>query len=193
MTIFYVVLATALMICAVQAIRASRLLPASLWLAALSAFVSILLYLLGAREVAVIELSVGAGLVTVLLAFVIGLAGDETLDATALVPAPLALVLVATCLMLLSTFVLPVTESIPQVEQSFSVVLWQVRGLDLLAQLVLILAGALGVRTLLHEAEVRFAMPDYRLRLIRKSETGPAPLEGNNAAADLPTTGEGPQ
>jgi NADH:ubiquinone oxidoreductase subunit 6 (subunit J) len=175
----------------VQAVRASRLLLASLWLAALSVFVSIWLYVLGAREIAVIELSVGAGLVTVLLAFVIGLAGDETLDVRALVPAPLALVLVAACLMLLGTFVLPLTANIPHAEQAFSVVLWQLRALDLLAQLALIFAGALGVRTLLAETEVRSAMPDYCLRLLRKSEGGPALIESIEVSADLPAASEG--
>src|SRR5512144_1705979 len=101
MTPFYMVLAATIIVCAVQAIRASRILHVSLWLAPLSVFVSIGLYVLGAREIAVIELSVGGGLVTVLLAFVVGLVGDETLDVRTLVPAPLALVLVAACLMLL--------------------------------------------------------------------------------------------
>jgi len=55
--------------CGVQAIRAKRLLAAALWLAGVSAAVATLMYSLGAYEVAVIELSVGAGLVTVLFVF----------------------------------------------------------------------------------------------------------------------------
>ena len=48
----------------------------TLWLAAVSALVGLLLYQLGAWEIAVIELSVGAGLVTVLMVFAITMIGD---------------------------------------------------------------------------------------------------------------------
>ena len=46
--------------------------------------------LLGAPEIAVIELSVGAGLVTVLFVFAINLTGEENLDAKRMMPKPLA-------------------------------------------------------------------------------------------------------
>jgi len=53
------------------------LIASALWLAGVSALVSIMCYLLGAYAVAVIELSVGAGLVTVLFVFAISIAGEE--------------------------------------------------------------------------------------------------------------------
>ena len=60
----HVLLLLAAIVCAAMAVRA-RPLHAALWLAALSALIAIVLYRLGAPEVAVIELSVGAGLITV--------------------------------------------------------------------------------------------------------------------------------
>ena len=62
-----------ILLLALQAIRAVHLLHSAVWLAATSAMLSILFYLLGAPYVAVIELSVGAGLVTVLFIFAIGI------------------------------------------------------------------------------------------------------------------------
>ena len=64
----HLVLTLAASFCAYRALISKHLLPSALYLACVSALVSITLYLLGAYEVAVIELSVGAGLVTVLLA-----------------------------------------------------------------------------------------------------------------------------
>ena len=65
-----------MLLCAVMAVRTQRLLVSALWLAGASALVSLWMYILGAPEVAVIELSVGAGLVTVLFVFAINIAGE---------------------------------------------------------------------------------------------------------------------
>ncbi|HEY6074696.1 MAG TPA: hypothetical protein VIV15_15250, partial [Anaerolineales bacterium] len=59
----YLLLIVLLLAFAVQALRAKALITSALWLAAVSAMTSILLFLYGAHSVAVIELSVGAGLV----------------------------------------------------------------------------------------------------------------------------------
>jgi uncharacterized MnhB-related membrane protein len=170
MSTLYAALVMGALLCGLQAIRAERLLQAALWLAGLSALVSILLYMLGAPEVAVIELSVGAGLVTVLFVFAISIAGEDALDARSLVPKPWACALVVLCLVLVGALSLPITESLPHPEPSFVVTLWQARGLDVLAQVVLIFAGALGVRGVLAETGSRLAIADFRLRLARKPE-----------------------
>ena len=142
-------------LCAIQAIRAKRLLVAALWLAGVSALVSIILYALGAHQVAVIELSVGAGLVTVLFVFAISVAGEEAMDARAILPKPLAWGLIGVSVVLLGWMILPsIGGGAPIVEQSFATVLWQDRGLDVLVQIVLIFAGVLGVLGLLAEARV---------------------------------------
>lgn len=131
--------------CAVQAIRAPRLLISSIWLAGVSALVALMLYLLGAREVAVIELSVGAGLVTVLFVFAISMAGEDLTPLKSLIPRPVAIALVGVAVVLLGLLVLPLGEQAAVSEAPFSIVLWQDRGADVLVQLVLIFAGVLGV------------------------------------------------
>lgn len=154
---------------ALQAVRCTRLVRSALWLAGVSGMLSILLYRLGAHEVAVIELSVGAGLVTVLMVFAIAIAGEDDMDqlpswfdgsAWATVPRWLAAVLVAVFLLAAGALVLPASEpALGATEASFSVTLWQERGLDALVQVGLIFAGTLGVLGLLSEKETA-AVPD---------------------------------
>ncbi len=138
--------------CAAMAIRAARLLHAVLWLAATSVFLAVLLDVLGARQVAVIELSVGAGLVTVLLVLVI-----SSLESGALKPLPvvrwwLALPLVGAVLLLLAGQVLPYAPVVPGPSGGgFGLVLWEQRGADVLLQVALIFTGLLAVLGLLAE------------------------------------------
>src|SRR5512138_2609890 len=93
--IVHILVVAGLLVCVLQAVRAQRLLHSALWLAGTSALVALEMYLLGAPEVAVIELSVGAGLVTVLFVFAINIAGEEAMSALPIVPRPLAWVLVS--------------------------------------------------------------------------------------------------
>lgn len=148
--IMYASLLAGTIFCAVQAIRASRLLTSALWLAGVSALVAVLLYSIGGREVAVIELSVGAGLVTVLFVFAINIAGEEATLFQSVLPKPLAWTLVLLALILLGWLTLPITDIIqPIPEPIFAGVLWEQRGLDLLVQIVLIFSGVLGILGLL--------------------------------------------
>jgi uncharacterized MnhB-related membrane protein len=142
------------MACAGLAIRATRLLAASLWLAALSALLSVLFYAMGAPRIAVIELSVGAGLVTVLFVFAIGIAGEETPDRDALVPRLLAGGLGLLILFLLSWLTLPLTGTRALAsEASLASLLWEGRALDIWLQVVLIFVSVLGVLGLLTGVE----------------------------------------
>ncbi len=139
---------------AIGAIRAGRLLTAVLWLALASATLSVLLYGLGAREIAVIELSVGAGLVTVLFVFSLALVGEKSLDGQALLPRPLVWVSLLGVISILAWLILRLPDVSPQVsEPSFSITLWHNRGLDVLLQVPLIFAGALGILGLLAEVQ----------------------------------------
>lgn len=150
LNLLLVLLAT---VCAVQAIRSRRLIRAALYLAGVSAMTATVLYRLGAHEVAVIELSVGAGLVTILFVFAIAIAGEDAMAAPPIVPRSLGLLLVLGIVVAAAWLVLPAGEgAVPTEESSFAVVLWQQRGLDALVQIGLIFAATLGVLGLLtHE------------------------------------------
>lgn len=138
--------------CAFLAIRATHLLTAALWLAGVSALVALTLFRLGAEEVAVVELSVGAGLVTVLFVFAISIAGDDALGEPSAVPWWLALGMVVVFVLTLGALVLPLDEAdAAPVEFAFTTVLWEDRALDVLVQLVLIFTGVLGLVGLLKE------------------------------------------
>ncbi|NLG72139.1 MAG: DUF4040 domain-containing protein [Chloroflexi bacterium] len=143
-------LVIAAILCALQVVRSPRLLSSALWLAGVSALVSILLYRLGAPEVAVIELSVGAGLVTVLFVFAFNIVGEEGQTAASLIPRPLIWGLVLLAAALLGWYTLP-AASFPDraAEPSFAVVLWEQRGLDVLVQVALIFSGVMGLTGLL--------------------------------------------
>ena len=138
-------------VCAAMAVRA-RPLHAALWLAALSALISIVLYRLGAPEVAVIELSVGAGLITVLFAFAISMAEDEAMPAP-LVPRPFAWLLVAVAGGALLWLLLPALPAVRQVaaDAPFIIQVWDSRALDLAVQFVILITGVMGVLSLLGE------------------------------------------
>jgi uncharacterized MnhB-related membrane protein len=146
-----------ILVCAVMAIRAQRLLISALWLAGTSALTALLIYLLGAPEIAVIELSVGAGLVTVLFVFAINIAGEEPEPVATLIPKPLAWVLVMIAVLILAWLSLPALNSIPLLETSettsFSLMVWRDRAVDVLLQIVLIFAGVLGVLGLMADSQ----------------------------------------
>ncbi len=155
MTVVFVVLIVAMLICAFMAFRAKQLIVSALWLAACSAILSILMYLLGAFTVAVIELSVGAGLVTVLFVFAISVAGDEAIEVKSIIPRPIALIISLVSIVLLGFMTISSLVSLPvAVEPSFAEVLWQPRGLDMLVQSGLLFAAVVGMMGLLSEAKV---------------------------------------
>ena len=141
-------------LCSLQAIRAKSPLVGALWLACVSLSVSIALYRLGAAETAVIELSVGAGLVTVLFVFAIAIVGKEAMIARSSVPRLLVWLLFTGIIVLLGWLVAPIQSTHTAiVERPFAVALWQERGLDVLVQIGIIFAGVLGILGLLNEPE----------------------------------------
>lgn len=154
--ILYGTLFTLAVFCAYRAMVAQRLLPATLWIACVSALVSVVLYLLGASQVAVIELSVGAGLVTVLLVYAISVTGDDAFDPISIVPKPLAFGLTLAAIILLGILIVPTTLGALEINYlplSFS--LWEQRVLDVWVQMVLIFSGVLGMLGLLAEGKTK--------------------------------------
>jgi len=151
LTLLLVILAT---VFSIGAIRAGRLLTSALWLAGVSALVSIVFFLYGARQVAVIELSVGAGLVTVLFVFAISIAGDDIVDTKPVLPWPMFIGISVLFVLLLGWFILPASANLfaaAGTESSLNDMLWNQRGLDVLVQVVLIFSGVLGLLGLLAE------------------------------------------
>jgi uncharacterized MnhB-related membrane protein len=137
---------------AILAITAKRLLSSAIWLAGVSALSAILFYILGAREVAVIELSIGVGLVTVLFVFAISIAGDDAMDAKPLIPRILGTLLALCMILLLCGMVIPgFVSAEPIAEPTSTDILWQVRGMDLIVQVAVIFAGVLSVLGLLSD------------------------------------------
>ncbi len=141
------------LVCAIQAIVASRLLHSALWLAGTSVLTALIMYMLGAHEVAAVELSVGAGLVTILFVFAINITGEEPLQLKSLVPKYLALILTAIGMMSLIFMILPAFNiPIPaELNGTFRQTIWVDRSMDLLLQILLIFAGVLGIIGLLSD------------------------------------------
>ncbi len=151
-----VLLVAVLLVFAIASLRAKALITSALWLAGVSALSAVLFYLYGARLVAVVELSVGAGLVTVLFVFAINIAGDEAIQSRPVPPIGWIVSVAALFVLLLGWFVWPsaVTAPVSTVSEApLSVLLWQTRGLDLMVQVVLIFSGVLGLLGLLAEAK----------------------------------------
>src|SRR5512146_2626648 len=96
-----------------QAIRSKALLTSALWLAGASALSAVLFFLYGAQLVAVIELSVGAGLVTVLFVFAINIAGDDAIESQPVPPLRWIVPLAALFVALLGWFVWPSSAAAP--------------------------------------------------------------------------------
>ncbi len=149
--LLYGILVVGALVCTVLALRVNRLLTAALWLAVSSALLAALFYVMGAPEIGVIELSVGAGLVTVLFVFAISIAGNEPQDMRQLLPRPVSWGLAIVAVALLAWKAMPAIGAIKPGKEvlSFTQMLWQQRGLDVLVQIVLIFSGVLGFLGLL--------------------------------------------
>jgi uncharacterized MnhB-related membrane protein len=159
---WYVLVAAGILVCAVLAIGSKRLLVSAIWLAVTSALVALMMYLLGAAQLAVIELSVGAGLVTVLFVFAINISGEEPLNLLPVMPKPLAwgLVLIAvglTVYMIVLGNGFSLSLTLPSEAPA---ILWNDRYLDILLQISLIFCGVLGVLGLLSGSKPAVQMED---------------------------------
>ncbi len=151
-----ILIALALILCAVQAVSAKKLLASALWLAGCSAMVALLLYRLGAPEIAVIELSVGAGLITILFVFAINIAGDEQIASMPFVPPFVAWLLIALSFGALIYLNLPLLNSVfpalsGSVPSDATASIWNQRWLDTALQIALIFCGVLGVLSLIQD------------------------------------------
>jgi uncharacterized MnhB-related membrane protein len=156
-------IAAGILTCAFLAVRENKLLVSALWLALTSALVSWLMYRLGAAEVAVVELSVGAGLVTVLFVFAINITGGEAVEGKVPVSRPLAWTAVVLCGLVLAWMILPsmqlerfaaVLNQEGELAGLFRSVIWQDRSVDSILQVVLIFSAVLAILGLIGKEEI---------------------------------------
>lgn len=153
-------LIAAIIMFAFQTFRSKRLITSALWLAGVSALLSVVFFQLGGWQIAVIELSVGAGLVTILFVFAINIVGDEVVEERSLLPRSFVVGIILLNTLLMGWFLFPViSQATEGTEPPFSTMLWQERGLDILVQIVLIFAGVLGLLGLLAEAKAPLDQP----------------------------------
>lgn len=151
----YLLISVGIIICALQAVISKRLLVTAIWLAGTSALIALMFYLLGAYQVAVIELSVGAGLVTVLFVFAINIAGETPIPLRTIIPRTLAWFFIILMVGLLIWQIIP--QSILQttlentIDSGFQQTVWYSRQIDSYLQIVIIFAGVLSMLGLLHE------------------------------------------
>lgn len=155
-SIAYFLLLSGAIFCAYRATVSKRILSSALYLACVSAFTSVVIFMLGATQVAVMELSVGAGLVTVLMVYALSVVGEDALDPASVISKPLALGLVGAVTILLGWMVYPAVQTAISTEDiDLASALWQSRVLDVWIQIVLIFSGVMGVLGLLSEREHR--------------------------------------
>lgn len=150
----FLILVVVAVVCAYRAMTEARILSSTIYLAVVSAAMAMALYLLGAYQVAVIELSVGAGLVTVLLVYAISVVGDDASDPGPVIPRPVAvgLSLLAVVMLGYMAYSMPskvISGRFPPLVRA----LWEQRVLDVWIQMVLIFAGVLGILGLLAEGK----------------------------------------
>ena len=160
--LYYLLLSLGAAFCAYRAMISKHLLPSALYLACVSALSTVILYKLGAYEVAVIELSVGAGLVTVLLVYALSVVGDDSFDPASIIPKPLAFLLVAAIAIMVGWMAYPlVSQPATNRDVLLADVLWKHRALDVWVQVALIFSGVLGVLGLLSEKVQGEEMPKH--------------------------------
>lgn len=173
----FMLVVAGLVVCAYQAVVAQRLLFSALWLAGASALTALLMYMMGAPEVAVIELSVGAGLVTVLFVFAINIAGEEGLNLPPIVPRPLAWLLVVFFILLFGWINsgLPGLQWMYVSQAEFANAVWQDRQLDLFLQILLIFSGVLAILGLMADPRPAHAGEAQQPAAALSEQSSPAP------------------
>ena len=156
-----IILLVAMTLAAVWSVMGRSLLKATIGLAVTSAILSILIFRLGSPLAAVFELSVCTGLITVVFVSTISLTKPLThKDIIEMskkrnrrfIYLPIVLGLVAFALIragIPKGLVMSTGETVGNVTE----VLWNMRQLDMFGQIILIIAGALGVVVLFAEAK----------------------------------------
>jgi NADH-quinone oxidoreductase subunit J len=147
-----VVLLMALVVTALWAVMATRMIYAALGLAFASIALAIVMFRMGSPYAAVIELSVCAGLITAIFISVISLAKHETVAEIEArmkrrwkkyAPLPLVVAVVGVALSLMTKHPRSLPQPLP--ESDVRQVFWHMRQADLLGQILIVLVGAFGI------------------------------------------------
>jgi NADH-quinone oxidoreductase subunit J len=155
-----IILLVALVLSALATVMTARLLRSVVGLALTSAIVAIMMFRLNAPIAAVFELSVCAGLIPAIFISTVGLTQRMTPEAlTARRKAKFRTYWLLPILIILAGVALYMAPIRPDVvlpppgvaESSVRKVLWSLRHIDLLGQIVILLGGAFGVVVLLRE------------------------------------------
>ena len=145
---------------ALWTVMGRSLLKATIGLAVTSALISILIFRLGSPLAAVFELSVCTGLITAVFVSTISLtkpmSHKEVLEASKgrnrrYMYLPIILVVLGAGLILMKIWQDFTMAPSPTTQQDVREVLWNFRRLDLLGQVVILIAGALGIVILFEE------------------------------------------
>lgn len=163
-TIFVHVLLLALaVICAIFAVVRTRVIRAAIMLASLSIIVTLILFLLKTPLAAVFELSVCAGLITVIFISVISLTNPLTQDERSearesmfkkFLLLPVIVIICAAAFFLLTKNIgfVPVPADAGSAI-SDKAAMWDFRQIDLIGQIIIILAGVFGVAVLFKDTK----------------------------------------
>ena len=155
-----IVLVTALVVAALATVMTARLLASAIGLAVTSAVLAVIMFRLDSSIAAVFELSVCAGLIPVIFISVIGLTDRLSREAVVerrkerfkrfwLLP-----VIVVVAAVALSQVSLPLSlPTLPDEAGDVRQILWNVRHVDLIGQIVILLGAAFGVAILLKESK----------------------------------------
>jgi NADH-quinone oxidoreductase subunit J len=150
------ILLVLLVLAGLWASMTTLLLRATIALALASALLAVVMYALGAQIAAVLELSVCAGLISVVFVSVISLTQRKPFKdyvvrrlsrLSRFWPLPLILVAAGVALSFVRTPV-QVALAVPGAETDVRVVMWNLRQLDLFGQILILLAGVIGVLVL---------------------------------------------
>jgi NADH-quinone oxidoreductase subunit J len=150
-----------LIIAALMVVFSSRLLLAAISLAVTSIVVTLLMFKLNSPIAAVFELSICAGLITVIfittISFVKPVQQEDLVEnrkkrIKKYVALPVILIIVG---VVIKFVIKPLTLSLPAVIQETNVanVLWNLRQVDLLGQAIILLVGVFGIVVLFKEGQ----------------------------------------
>jgi NADH-quinone oxidoreductase subunit J len=160
MTIDIIIL-LALVLAALATVLTAQVIRSVIGLAVTSVLVSLVLFRLNAPLAAVFELSVGAGLIPAIFLSVIGITKRLTPEALSqrkkeklrmYWALPILLVVVGVALTRVHLPALP-APSVPPMAGDVKTILWNLRHLDVLGQILILLGGAFGVVVLVKELE----------------------------------------